>query len=62
MSFTLGQCQADVKRLRECQLSISLEGIADRYEELINIIESEIQWHEAVKADPQTVLKDAKGE
>ncbi|MFH1999800.1 MAG: hypothetical protein ABIK28_08970 [Planctomycetota bacterium] len=31
----LDQQRADVKRLRECQLSISLAGVADRYEELI---------------------------
>uniref|UniRef100_A0A6M3IU09 Uncharacterized protein n=1 Tax=viral metagenome TaxID=1070528 RepID=A0A6M3IU09_9ZZZZ len=62
MSFTLGQCQADVKRLRECQLSISLRDVADRYAELINLVSSELQWHEKIRIDPQAVLRDAKGE
>ena len=31
----LTQHRKDVKRLRECQLSISLEDVADRYEEVI---------------------------
>ena len=34
--MSLTQQRADVKRLRECQLSISLEGVADRYEEVID--------------------------
>jgi len=56
----LEDLRADVKRLRECQLSISLEGVADRYEKLIDIVESEIRWHEKIRTDPQAVLRDAK--
>ena len=59
---TLDQHRKDVHDIRIGQLKESMRGVADRYEELINIIEAEIKWHEKIEADPRAVLKDAKGE
>ena len=59
---TLDQHRQDVHDIRIGQLKESTKGVADRYEELINIVEAEIKWHEKIEANPRAVLKVAKAE
>uniref|UniRef100_A0A6M3L8C6 Uncharacterized protein n=1 Tax=viral metagenome TaxID=1070528 RepID=A0A6M3L8C6_9ZZZZ len=60
MSYKLTQQRKDVHDIRIGQLKESMAGVADRYEKLIDIVESEIRWHEKIRTDPQAVLRDAK--
>jgi len=61
--MSLTQQRADVKRLRECQLSISLEGVADRYHKLILAFEErQTQLPVSISKRTQAVLRDATGE
>jgi len=63
MSYKLTQQRADVKRLRECQLCISLEGIADRLHHLILAFEErQTQLPVSISKRTQAVLRDATGE
>jgi len=74
MNFTLAQHRKDVQRLRECQLSISLEGVADRVERLIEAMERMLVWYNSplvgrekikygeMQKSIKAVLRDAKGE
>ena len=62
MSFKLTQQRSDVKRLRKCQLSISLDGIADRLHHLILAFEErQEQLPVSISKRTQAVLRDAKG-
>jgi len=59
----LNQQRKDVAYLRFCQLRESLEGVADRYERLLALVEEFIDWIDEGSSDlADAVLKDAKGE
>jgi len=67
----LEQQRKDIAYLRACQLSISLVGVADRYERLVEAWEDLIEaWEDLIEYVDESafteleyaILKDAKGE